>query len=160
MVIKCQHFRDKQQFDAKLMFDKDLKITKAGKTFKMYDAIQEANVDTDIYQVALKYGMRGAEKECAQTYMRNNMMQLEEDMQEFMDLRNVLDRKIAADNMWSDLPIEIKKEFNNNVNEFMDNGQEWLQRKSAEFQKWKEAQNLQAKTQDQLIRGEQRNEQK
>lgn len=113
-------------FDAKQMFDKDLKVTKQGKTFKMYDAIQEANVDTDIYEVARKYGMVGAEKECAETYMQKNLTELDEAFQEFMDMRSVLDKKIQAENMWNDLPIEIKRQFNNDVNEFMDNGPDWI----------------------------------
>lgn len=126
MVIKVQHFREKQMFDAKQMFDKDLKVTKQGKTFKMYDAIQEANVDTDIYEVARKYGMVGAEKECAEAYMKKNLIELDEGFQEFMDMRSVLDKKIQAENMWNNLPIEIKRQFNNDVNEFMDNGPDWI----------------------------------
>lgn len=159
MTIKCQHFRDKQQFNAKLMFDKDLKVTKAGKTFKIYDAIQEANVDTDIYEVARKYGMVGAEKECAQTYLAKNYNQLEEEFQEVQDLRSVLDQSIKANNMWSDLPIEIKREFNNDVNEFRDRGQEWIGKIASEFRRKQEelkAQQQQTNVQE----GEKINEQK
>lgn len=108
------------------MYDKDVKITKAGKTFKMYDSIQEANVDTDIYEVARKYGMEGSEKECAEAYMAKNLSQISEEMQNYTDLRSVLDKKIAAQNMWQELPINIRKQFNNDMNEFMDNGPEWI----------------------------------
>lgn len=135
MKIRARHFRDEEKFDAKLKFNKDLRVTKAGKTFKMYDAIQEANVDTDIYEVARKYGMVGAETECAEMYMRKNLQNLTEDMQEFQDLRAVLDKQIKAQNMWNDLPLELKKQFNHNVNEFMEQGPAWLEK---ENQKWQE----------------------
>lgn len=125
-------------FNAKQMYDKDVKITKAGKTFKMYDSIQEANVDTDIYEVAHKYGMEGSEKECAEAYMAKNLSQISEEMQNYTDLRSVLDKKIAAQNMWQELPIDIRKQFNNDMNEFMDNGPKWI-KNLVEKQKAEEA---------------------
>lgn len=144
-------------FDAKQIYDKEVKITKAGKTFKMYDSIQEANVDTDIYEVAKKYGMEGSEKESAETYMAKNLSQISEEMQNYTDLRSVLDKKIAAQNMWQELPIDIRKQFNNDMNEFMDNGPEWI-KNLIEKQKAEEAKI--AETIKQTATTEVKNEQK
>lgn len=127
-ITKVQHFKDAQMHDARQRYNKDtISIIKAGKRINVYDMIQANNVDTDIYKVAAKYGMVNREMECAQTYMQHNAVQLAEELQEYTDLRGVMDRQIKAKQLWEGLPLELRAKFNNDIYQFMDNGPKWIQ---------------------------------
>ena len=98
---------------------------KAGKKINNYDFIQENNVDTDIYQTLEKYGtlqpIQVDEQALAQEF-------------EKMDLRDLYNYKEKANTMWLNLPLEIRKEFHNDITEFMQNGKEWLNNRIAKEQ--------------------------
>ena len=55
-----------------------------------------------------------------------------------MNLRDVLEQQKQADNLWNNLPLEIRKTFNHDKYEFMNNGMSWLNKRIEEI-KAKEA---------------------
>lgn len=103
-------------------FDKDkITLTKAGVTFNVYDKIQEAREDTEIIPTLKKYGCIPV-----QGYDSASLYQ---DFTQAQDLRGVLDRKIAAENAFYQLPIEVRREFDNNIDRFMKEGEKYLKNK-------------------------------
>ena len=49
------------------------------------------------------------------------------DFTEMNDLRSSLDKMHKANEMWAQIPAEVKKQFNNDIHEFVDRGMEWVQ---------------------------------
>lgn len=108
--------RFNQDFDRK-----KITLTKAGRTFNVYDKIQEAREDTEIIPTLKKYGC-----------IPNIGMDSELAYQDFTtakDLRGVLDRKIAAENAFYNLPIEVRREFDHSIDKFMQNGEKYITKK-------------------------------
>lgn len=95
-------------------FDREkIMLTKAGKTYNVYDAIQEAREDTEIMPTLRKYGCidrLGIDKEKVYGDLTN--------IQE--NLRNVIDQQNEANKLWESLPIETRIKYNNNVREFLE----------------------------------------
>lgn len=103
-------------------FDKSkITLTKAGKTFNIYDKIQEGREDTEIYPTLEKYG-------CIDRMILNKEG-VYADFQNFNDLRDLKDQQNMASNMFYNLPLETRKEFNNNINTFVKEGEKWLKNK-------------------------------
>ena len=103
-------------------FDKSkITLTKAGKTFNVYDKIQEGREDTEIYPTLEKYG-------CIDRMMLDKQG-VYADFQNFNDLRDLKDQQNMATNMFYNLPLETRKEFNNNINTFVKEGEKWLKNK-------------------------------
>ena len=101
----------------------DPKLIKYGKEIDVKTWIHENNVDCEIYETLEKYGtvkMAKADHEGIVGDM------------EKLDLRQALDRKIASENLWASLPLDVRKEFNHNVDEFMEKGLEWAKNKVKE----------------------------
>lgn len=96
------------------------KLIKYGKEIDVRTWIQENNVDCEVYETLEKYGTIKVQKA--------NLETIKEDMEK-LDLRKALDRKIASENLWNSLPLETRKEFNHNADEFMNNGIEWMTKK-------------------------------
>lgn len=109
-----QRHRFAQNFDKEKIF-----ITKAGKTFNVYDSIQAANVDTDIYKTLEKYGS-------IEPMYRKNVEEIAQEFTEFLSLRDVQEKNIKAQNMWNNLSAGVREEFKNNIYEFMQNGEKWI----------------------------------
>lgn len=106
-------------------FDKSkITLTKAGKTYNVYDKIQEGREDTEIYPTLEKYG-------CIDRMMLDSQG-VYADFQNFNDLRDLKDQQNLATNMFYNLPLETRKEFNNNINTFVKEGEKWLKNKIEE----------------------------
>ena len=105
-------------------FDIHEKTKQYGKEVEWYQLIQEAREDTEIYPTLEKYG-------CLDKIMvhPNKMMT---DFTEFKDLRSMKDQQIKAKEMWESLPYDIRMDFNNNVNEFIEKGEEYIAKKYKE----------------------------
>lgn len=110
-------------------FDKDkIMLTKAGKTYNVYQAIQEAREDTEIMPTLLKYGCidkLGMDPKAVYadiTNIQNN-------------LRNVIDQQIEAEKLWESLPIETRMKYNNSTREFMERAPEDLKKQIEEIEK-------------------------
>ena len=116
MNFKKSELRErKQQY-----FDKDtITITMSGKTYNMYDSIQEAREDTEIYPTLEKYG-------CLDPIMVNKE-QMYLDLRGWKtDARSLTEMTMKADEMWNKLPHDIKAKFENNRDIFMRDGEKWL----------------------------------
>lgn len=115
---------------------KSIDITKtvmqAGKTINWKKFTQENNVDLDIYEVREKYDGQ----------YRNRLKYDPEieaaEIDHTMTLEKVYERNKAIQNQWLSLPESVRKEFNNDINEFTDKGQAWLDAKRKEVIKLRE----------------------
>ena len=94
---------------------------KYGKEEKVQDYIEANKTDTEIYECLEKYGcLKPLEMDYEGTYA---------DFTNMLDLRGSLERMHKANEMWKQVPAEIKKEFNNDIHEFTDRGMEWVANK-------------------------------
>lgn len=100
-------------------FDKNsITLKKAGKTYNVYDKIQENREDTEIYPTLEKYG-------CIDRMMLNTQG-VYADFQEFKGLREMKDQQIKADEMFYNLPLDVRIKFQNDKNLFMRDGEKWI----------------------------------
>lgn len=106
-------------------FDLNFKVKQKGKEFNLYDSIQEARVDTEIYEVLEKYN-------CIPKHFIDHG-KVYDDFRELGDLKDMKLADIKAQQMWDDLPWEIRKEFNNDKHLFVKDGQKYLEKKIAEM---------------------------
>ena len=115
--MNFKHFdwreRHSQDFDRE-----NITLTKAGTTYNVYDKIQEAREDTEIYPTLEKYG-------CIDKMILNTN-DIYGDFTEFKDLRSMHDQQIKANEMFYKLPLEVRQHFNNNISQFMQDGENWL----------------------------------
>lgn len=99
------------------------KLKKYGQELDVREWINENNVDCEIYETLEKYGTI-KQKPVDSIRIVGEM--------ENLDLRKYLDRKIAEEDLWKSLPIEIRKDFNNDPNKFMEEGLDYMKNKKAE----------------------------
>ena len=120
-------------------FDKSkIMLTKAGKTFNVYDKIQEAREDTEIYPTLEKYG-------CIDRMMLDTQG-VYADFTSFKGLREMKEQQKMADQMFNNLPLETRKIFNNDKNVFMRDGEKWLKEKIKAEEAAKKAETPKAET--------------
>lgn len=125
-ALKRVQNRDRKQFAQE--FDKEnITITKAGKTFNVYDKIQAEREDTEIYPTLEKYG-------CLDKIMLNEK-DLFIEWKKMSDLRSLKDQQIQAEQMWNMLPWETRQEFGNDMYRFANEGEQWLRNKIEAEQK-------------------------
>lgn len=117
-------------------FDKDnITLTKAGKTFNVYDKIQEGREDTEIYPTLEKYG-------CIDRMMLDHQG-IYDDFTRYGTLRDLKEQQKMAEQMFYDLPIETRQVFNNDINQFMKDGQKYVKKLvDADIAKAKEKEEL------------------
>lgn len=109
------------------------KLTKAGKTFDVREWIQSNREDTEIYDTLEKYGVDGWKR-----LQDENKQEIYADITNMGDLRNNLDKIRAAEKMWGELPREVRAEFQNNKELFIEGGIKWAENKIKEFNDKKE----------------------
>lgn len=103
-------------------FDKNnIKTRKAGVEYNNYDKIQEAREDTEIYETLEKYG-------CLDKIMLNKEG-VYGDFTKFKGLRELKEQQEMAENMFNRLPLEVRKEFQNDKSLFMRDGEKWIKNK-------------------------------
>lgn len=103
-------------------FDKEkITLKKAGKEFNVYDAIQEAREDTEIYPTLEKYG-------CLDKIMLNKELTLADfkEYKGYADLRDIKEQQIKANEMFYNLPLETRQHFNNDINQFVKDGEKYI----------------------------------
>lgn len=98
----------------------EITLTKASKTFNVYDKIQEAREDTEIYPTLEKYG-------CIDR-MIINAPDVYADFTQFKGLREIKDQQKMAQNMFYNLPVETREVFNNDINVFMKDGEKYIKK--------------------------------
>lgn len=120
------HKMPERNFEAKKI-DTNAIVMQAGKAINWKKFTQDNNVDLDIYEVREKYDGE----------YRNRLKYDPEieaaEIDHTMTLEKVYERNKAIQNQWLNLPEKIRMEFNNNVNEFVDRGQQWLNNKREEI---------------------------
>ena len=120
--------------DKPKVIDTEAIVMQAGKPINWKRFTQENNVDLDIYEVRAKYDGE----------YRNRLKYDPEveaaEIDHTMTLEKVFERNKAIKNQWLNLPEEVRREFNNDVNEFTDRGQSWLREKIEKTRKEREKQ--------------------
>lgn len=119
------HKMPERKFEAKKI-DTNAIVMQAGKAINWKKFTQENNVDLDIYEVRARYDGE----------YRNRLKYDPEieaaEIDHTMTLEKVYERNKAIQNQWLNLPEQVRMEFNNDVNEFVDRGQQWLNERKAE----------------------------
>lgn len=110
-----ERIRIRQKFDPEKIF-----VIKAGQKINVYDAIQEASVDTDIYKTLEKYGS-------LEPLNKPNLQELQEEFAEFETLMTLQDKLKKADEMWNKLDAGVREQFQNDKMKFINNGQKWVE---------------------------------
>ena len=130
ITFEYLNWRDRAQQS----FDKEkITIKKAGKEYNVYDMIQEARVDTEIYPTLEKYGcLDKIICEPSGVYA---------DLREAMDLRSIYDQQKKAEELWYQLPLEVRKDFDHSPKKFAENGLEYFRQKAEAEKKAAEVNN-------------------
>ena len=119
------HKMPEKKFEAKKI-DTTAIVMQAGKPINWKKFTQDNNVDLDIYEVREHYDGE----------YRNRLRYDPEieaaEIDHTMTLEKVYERNKAIRNQWLNLPEQVRMEFNNDVNEFIDRGQQWLNDKREE----------------------------
>lgn len=92
-------------------------FTKYGKEYDIQEYIEAGREDTEIYPCLAKYG-------CLKP-MEISAEEIYGDFTEYNDLRSTIEKGRKLKNMWDSLPVDIKNQFNNDPNEYVDRGMEW-----------------------------------
>lgn len=108
--------RKQQDFDKEKIF-----VERCGQKINCFDAIQAANVDTNIYEVMKKYHCQ--EDTAAQLMQERggeqgiymDIVELQNKIQDVGDIQEVVEK---ANTMFEQLPAEIKQKYGNNPKEF------------------------------------------
>lgn len=102
-------------------FDKEkITLTKAGKTFNVYDKIQEGREDTEIYPTLEKYG-------CIDRMMLDHQG-IYDDFTKYGELRDIKEQQKLANQMFYDLPLDVRQKFNNDISVFMKDGEKFVKK--------------------------------
>ena len=115
MQFKFLEWRTRKQQS----FDKNsIVLHKKGKTFNVYDWIQENREDTEIEPTLKKYG-------CIPQEMLNKQG-VYDDFTVYGDLRGVQEQMKKAKEMFYSLPLETRQKFNNNIDTFTKEGKNYV----------------------------------
>lgn len=108
-------------------FDKEkIILKKAGETINVYDFIQSNREDTELKATLEKYG-------CIPT-TNIDLNKTAGDFTQLNDMRTMIEQQKKAIEMWNALPVKVRQSFNNNINDFVENGEKWIQNKIKEEQ--------------------------
>lgn len=135
-----EHLHPAQEFD-----HKKISFRRAGKNINIYDLIQASREDTEIYPTLEKYGMIPS-IETAEQFFKDRAKGFFAEFEETMNLRDFHELQKGANDMWLDLPREVREQFHNDKEEFMTEGINWWNK---ELKKMEEA----AKAQTQVNEG-------
>lgn len=104
---------------------KKITATKCGKTYNVYDAIQAANVDTDIKEVMKKYHCNNdtaAEIMLQRGGLNGVYADIFELQEKAQDLPSLMQLKDHIQKEFDNLPLELRQKFGNSPEEFLENG--------------------------------------
>lgn len=107
-------------------FDKDeIFVIKAGKKINCYEEIQNNREDTEIYPTLEKYGCLDRMQLTVQ-----DATELYADLTgQSFELRDLINQQKKAEEMWNNLPLDVRREFNHSKQDFLNNGTKWLKNK-------------------------------
>lgn len=108
------------------VFEKEIFINMGGKKIDIRKMIKKNAEDTGIYEQIEKYGINPIDK-----------VSIEDVVMDFTtiagDLRTAIEKGQLAKQMFKNLPMEVRKEFNNDENLFMQQGENWFTKKMTEI---------------------------
>lgn len=104
------------------IFDPEITVFRQGKKIKVQDWIEAGRDGTNVYEIIEKYGLDYAKNHMGLP----NLKAIQEDLSHIHGLQDLLEINKRAQRNWEQLPLEIRKKFNNNRNDFVKNGNEWL----------------------------------
>ena len=117
-------------------FPKEIMIELGGKKQDIRKMIKTNAEGTGIYEQIEMYGLNPIQP-----------VEITEFVQDFTemagDLRTAIERGQLAKQMFRQLPIEVREEFNNDEDLFMRTGEDWINKKRDEFIKQQQAQQKQ-----------------
>ena len=99
-----------------------IEITKAGKTYNLYDSIQAQREDTEIYPTLEKYGNLDV--------MRRTPIENYEEFNTAINMQDLLMQDKHLEEIFDNLSSEDRKEFNNNFYEFKQKGLKYFTKKA------------------------------
>lgn len=124
----------------KQTFTENPTIRRKGKDVDAQDYINSFKADTEIYSIIEKYG--SIEKIPMDTQI------IESDLQGIKDRRDILDAQIKSERLWNSLPLEVRKEFGNNINEFRQNGLKFFKDLNKKLQQQQQAEQTTPNTEE------------
>lgn len=104
-------------------------VTQKGVTFNVYDKIQEFEPSTNFYKVLETYNCT---KDEAVERMKGRFTELKEVVDLGKSYAEHLMEINKAKAEFDALPVQVKQKFDNNIINFIENGEKWL---NSEFQK-------------------------
>lgn len=118
------------------VFDKSkIEVTKAGVTYNVNDKIQEFEPQTNFYKVMEDYNCTPDQ---AMERMKGNFTELKGIIDQGKSYAEHLMEVNRAKEQFEALPVKIKQQFNNNVEEFLINGEKFLKEHFAQEMQQKE----------------------
>lgn len=93
------------------------------KEINMADWINEGRTDTEIYEVLEKYGCIDKIKRTDEELFADVTA-----IQALDGMRGIVEHKAKAENMFNMLPLEVRKEFSNDLNKFTKEAPEYLKK--------------------------------
>lgn len=98
-------------------------ITKAGKTYLIDDFIKEQEPETNIYKVMEMYNFNPDE---ATERMKGRFQEIKATIDMSKSYAEHLMLIEKAKQEFELLPVNVKKQFNNSITDFMENGENWI----------------------------------
>lgn len=115
-----------------LFDDKKIEVYRQGKTINIQDWINKGNNDITIYDVLAKYH---GDMQLTQEQLNHNMTKLSDVFAKVNSLKDVFEIQKTGEKAWNDLPLSIRREFDNDMKKFMNNGESWVNKKIEEATK-------------------------
>ena len=119
MKITWKNFQDPRERKQQAFDREVIHIIKCGQKINVYDSIQAASEDTDIYETLEKYGS-------IESMQKYNGEEIKQDFDDYMSLQDLQERTNKANNMWEKLPAGVREKFHNNIFEFLQKAPKWL----------------------------------
>lgn len=123
MTIYNQQFLNRERTRVQQHFDrKKIFVEKCGQKINCFDAIQAANVDTNIYEVMNKYhcvvneALEILKQKGGIKAFYADLTSLQTKIQ---DIGDVQEAALKAQRLFAELPSEIKSKYGNNLEEFL-----------------------------------------
>lgn len=123
---------------SKQAFTENPKIRIAGKEIDMREYQNENARDTKIYEVLEKYN---GDLKMTQEQLNKHYVALNDELAQINNLADAHKIINEGTKVWNSLDINIRKEFGNNVHNFIKNGETWLNKKINDYNELVKKQN-------------------
>lgn len=117
---------------AKQGFSENPTIRVAGKNLSLKDYTNENAIDTNIYEVLEKYN---GDLKMTQEKLNNHYQAINDELAQINNLADATKIINEGTKVWNNLPLDIRKEFGYNINNFVKNGQKYATNKINEYNK-------------------------